>query len=313
MVPRVLLVVLATLLPLLALPSSPADAAPPPTTVVARDQRASSDQFPRLPAACYDSLNVITSPCRVTRFPGRPMVILWGDSHAQMYLPAIRRVARNHRVNLVAVLFGGCPVSTPFPDTTRYPRTGCDQHNIDSLAHVRDLVARRKNVRIILNGFWSGYRHAYELIQQERRTGVPSGLSSYRKRMAVLGVERSGPMVRQIGRLGVPVDLISQAATVPLDPRRCAAGREPYQCDLPRHRALYKEADNRRWLRSTLAPLLPPGGRTIDATPAYCTRQTCYAHVRGVNTFFDDIHLGAGLTSTMVSYFRPTFRDLLAR
>jgi hypothetical protein len=120
-------------------------------------------------------------------------------------------------------------------------------------------------------------------------------------------------MFRAIGRLGVPVDLIGQAATVPLDPRRCAAGREPYQCDLPRRRALLDEADNRRWIRSHLMADLPGRPRLVDATPTYCNATTCVAHVRGVNTFYDDIHLGSRLTGTMAAYFRPVFRDALAR
>lgn len=311
--PRVFLAVLATLLPLLGLPPTAAPATAAPATVAARTDSGPTEVFPRLPAQCYDADDVITSPCRITRYPGRPLVILWGDSHAQMYLPAIRKVARNQRVNLIAVLFGGCPISTPYPSGSRYPRTGCDQHNLDSLAYVRDLVKRRKSSRILIGGFWSGYRHAYELVQEEKRTGVPSGLSDYRKQMARLGTERSRSMFRQIGRLGVPVDLIDQAATVPLDPRRCAAGRMPYQCDVPRHRALYKERDNSRWLATNLASVLPGSPRIIDPSPAYCSRQTCFAHVRGANTFYDDIHLGPRLTATMAGYFRPVFRAALAR
>lgn len=304
-------VVLAVLLPLLALPT--ASATPAAAAATTRRAPASGDDFPRLPASCYTANGVITSPCRITSFPGRPMVVLWGDSHAQMYLPAIRKVARNQRVNLVAVLFGGCPVSTPYPRSAGYDRTGCDQHNADSLAYVRTLTKHRKHVRILIGGFWAGYRQAYALVKQEERTGVPSGLSDYRKQMARLGVERTAPMFRAIGRLGVPVDLIGQAATVPLDPRACAAGREPYQCDLPRHRALDDAAGNLRWIRSTLAAPLPGTPRIIDATAAYCTPKTCYAHVGGANTFYDDIHLGAQLTSTMAAYFRPVFRDALAR
>lgn len=319
-VSRVLVVVLATLLPLLALPtastgastatasaSSIAVSAPTP------ERRAVQGDFPRLPPQCYDENDVITSPCQVTSYRGRPTVILWGDSHAQMYLAPIRQLARRYRVNLIAVLFGGCPVSEPFTNTTRYPRTGCDQHNLDSLAYVRQVTQRRKHVRIVLNGFWSGYRHAYELIQEEKRTGVPSGLSDYRKRMAMLGEQRTRPMFRQIGRLGVPVDLVAQAMTVPLEPRTCQAGREPYQCNLPRSRAMYKEGDNRRWLRQQLGSVIPGTQRVIDPSPTYCNRRTCFAHVKGSDAFYDDIHLSASVTRSMTGYFRPVFQDLLAR
>lgn len=317
--PRVLRLVLLTvsvvLLPLLVVSSTSASAVTPAMVGAGPAERArpGAEDFPRLPAACYDANDVITSPCRVTRYPGRPMIVLWGDSHAQMYLPALRQVARRKRVNLTTVLFGGCPISTPFPRSSGRPRTGCDQHNLDSLSYVRNLTQRRKNIRILANGFWAGYRQAYLLVKEEERTGVPSGLSAYRQHMARLGVERSGSMFRAIGRLGVPVDLIGQASQVPLDPRRCAAGREPYLCDLPRRRALPDEAVVERWIRTHLMSRLPGTPRLVDPSPTYCDRRTCFARVGGVNTFYDDIHLGARLTGTMAGYFRPVVKALLAR
>ncbi len=310
---RTLLALLAGLLTALPLLAVPASAAPATAAPVVSRSPATGDDFPRLPTPCYDDAQVIRTPCRITEVPGRPTVVLWGDSHAQMYLPALRQVAQRQRVNLVAILYGGCPVSLPYPTSAGYARNGCDTHNVEALAYVRDLTERRSRVRLVIGGFWSGYRQAYALTQREARTGVPSGLSDYREQMARLGVERSRPAFRAIGRLGVPVDLIGQAATVPLDPRRCAAGREPYQCDLPRHRALADETGNQRWLRNRLASQLPGRPRVVDATPVYCDRRTCRAHVGGVDTFYDDIHLGARLTATMGAYFRPVFRDVLAR
>ncbi len=308
----VLLVVVSALLALLAV-GGPTSATSAVVTGARVEAPGAGDDFPRLPASCYDARGVIESPCRITRFPGRPTVVLWGDSHAQMYLPALRQVARHQRVNLTTVLFGGCPVSLPYPRGAGFQRTGCDDHNVESLAYVRDLTRRHPRTRIVVGGFWAGYRQAYALVRREQRTGVPSGLSAYRAQMARLGVERSRVMFRAIGRLGVPVDLIGQAATVPLDPRRCPAGREPYQCDLPRHRALADEAGQERWIRATLASVLPRPPRLIDPSPTYCGPRTCFAHVRGADTFYDDIHLGARLTATMAAYFRPVFRDVLAR
>ncbi len=97
---------------------------------------------------------------------------------------------------------------------------------------------------------------------------------------------------------------------MPLGPRACPAGREPYQCDLPRRRALDHEKDNRRWIKRQLRAPLAGRPRLIDTTPAYCSSRTCYAHVGGVNTYYDDIHLGARLTRTLTDYFAPVFDDI---
>lgn len=312
----VLVTLVASLLPLAVLPSSAATApavASAATSILAADDLPDPGaDFPRLPMSCYKQ-GFLTSPCRLTTFKGRPTLVLWGDSHALMYLPALRKLARKQRVNLVAILFGGCPLSLPYPRSAGHKRTGCDRHNVESLAYVRKLTERRKKVHLLLNSFWSGYREGYTLTKREERTGIPSGLSGYHQQMARLGVERSGPMLKAIGRLRVPTDMIGQAATVPAKPRRCPAGREPYQCHLPRYKALPNEAGNRRWIRTTLMKHLTGKPRLIDTSPSYCTRKTCLARVRGVNTFYDDIHLGADLTRTMTGWFRPTFQRLVAR
>lgn len=266
--------------------------------------------FPWLPDRCYDSRDVATVPCRVTRFPGRPSLVLWGDSHAQMYLPPLQRAAERRRFNLVVVVYGGCPVSLPYPDGSRYRRTGCDAHNTRAYDVVRAYVDRNPRTRILIGGFWSGYRLAYSLMERERRTGTPSGLTAYRRQMARLGVERSRPMLRRIGRLGVPVDLIGQSATVPAGAPACARGHEPYRCDLPRHRALAGETANRRWIRRQLLAPLPGRPRIVETSGRYCSRTTCRGQVDGVDTFYDDIHLGERLTATMGPAFRSVVRAL---
>ncbi|WP_139983530.1 SGNH hydrolase domain-containing protein [Nocardioides litoris] len=302
-------VLAAVLAALLLATVSPVVAAPHPAA--AAPALAPGEDFPVLPARCVDERGVPDGPCRVTRFPGRPTLVLWGDSHAQMYLPAVHAVASRQRVNLVVVVYGGCPTSLPFPRSAGHRRTGCDRHNVASLAAVRRIVRDRPRTRLLLGGFWSGYRLAHDLLRREERTGEPSGLTAYRAQMARLGVERSAPMARAIARLGVPVDVLAPAATVPLAPPPCAVGREPYRCDLPRAAALRDEAANRRWVRRHLLAPLPGRPRLVDPSPAYCDRRTCRATVRGVPTWYDDIHLGAALAATLQRFFRPVVRDLL--
>lgn len=272
------------------------------------------EDFARLPGRCYTDAgpSPVVSRCRVTRFADRPWLVVWGDSHALMYLPAIRRQARADRVNLVVTMAGSCPVSRPFPRTSGEMRVWCDRHNTRTLHWLRSFSQRHSDLRILIGGFWAGYRHDHRSVLREQETGEPSGLTPYRAHLARLGSERARPMFRAIGRLGVSTDVIAGAAVVPLRARPCARGEQPYQCDVPRRRAVIDERATAAYL-ARLASSLPGAPRLVDPLPAYCDDRTCYAHVDGVDTWYDGVHLGADLTQRMRPYFAPVFDDLLGR
>ena len=305
-----LLAVLAALAPASAAASAAASAGtaagPVTSTVTASDtvgahRAARGVDFPQLPRRCdgdHDGFPVV--PCRVTHYRGRPTMILWGDSHALMYLPAVRTVARRQHVNLEVMFGGSCP-----PGVTHLAgaRTYCETHNEQALAHVRDLKRRHVDFRVIVGGFWSAYRKA----DAAARTGRGATYSDYILRMARLAQVGSRPLFAQLASMGVRTDVIAQAATVPPDVRACSAGQEPYQCTIPRKQALQGAGVNRRWLARATSPLRR-SPRVIDPSPVYCGPSTCFPRVRGANTFYDDVHLGRHLTATMVGYFAPSFR-----
>jgi hypothetical protein len=269
--------------------------------------------FPRMPPQCYqsDRVTLEVGRCPITRFgPRRPTLVAWGDSHAWMYLPALRRQARAERVNLTMVIFGSCPVALPLPRSRGFGRSTCENHNVDTLDYLRRLDRRGGDLGVLVGGFWAGYRDAYAAQREAERTGTDSGLSPYQRHMSVLAVEGAPRMFDRLGRMRLDVDLIGPAATVPRDARPCPAGQEPYRCSLPRSAALSDELGNRRWIARNLRAPLAGSPRLVDATPAYCSATRCRATVRGANTYFDEIHLGARFAGTLGRYFAPVFRDL---
>lgn len=266
------------------------------------------DDFPRLPQRCYDrETDRVLSPCRLTfEGPHRPWVVVWGDSHAWMYTSAFRDLARRMRVNLLTAYYGSCPVSVPFPPSSGEPHNGCDAHNEAALELIRDLVRSRADVHVVIGGWWANYRRNYALVKRKGRTGQDTGIISYHEHMARLAGERSRPAMRALARLEVPVELIAPAATVPDDARRCASGEDPYQCDLGRSKALPAEYENKRFVRR-LAELAGPRSGVVDPSPLYVRDRTVLARVDGVNTFFDQIHLGDRLARRTKPWFRPVF------
>jgi hypothetical protein len=287
--------------------AAPATAAP---SAPAAARALPGEDFPSHPQACRDTYDGAPDSCRITTYPGRPWLVLWGDSHALMYLAPIKTLAKRYRINLVSLYFGGCPLSKPFPASSGEQSMSCDTQNAGSLKYVRDLVASGRRVKIIMGSFWAVYRQAYAKLEREWRTGQPSGLSNYQSHHARLAVERSLPLFQAVGRLRASVDVLAQAPWVPENAPPCAESEDPYVCDLPRRLSLPDEAANRRFLADRVRALRHPA-RLIDPKPVVCDARVCHGRVDGLNTWYDTAHLGMAMTRRMKSYFRPTVRDLL--
>lgn len=276
-----------------------------PATVAQRPPGPGAD-FPQLPQRCYDADRLPRSPCRVTTYRGRPYIVLWGDSHAWMYLPAVRKLAKSRRLNLVMTSLGGCPVALPLRDG----KSGsCEQHNAEVLQYLRGLRDRGVSFRVLVGTFWAGYIRVHRITQ--RGTAGSEQISDFHKRMAKLAVKGGPRMFQRLGSMRLPVDVIAPAATVPPNARTCVRGEDPYQCNLPRSQAMYSERSVDDWIDTRLlTPLRTP--LLIDPSSTYCTRTVCRARVDGINTYYDDIHLGAGLTATMARFFAPQAARLLS-
>lgn len=272
------------------------------------------DDFARLPERCYaqDERYTVISPCQVTTYAKRPYLVAWGDSHVLQYLPALQSLAVEHRVNLVVLHAAGCPVSKPFPESSGEGRIYCDGANERAIAHIKRLSAQVARVHVLVAGYYSGYRANYAVMQRAARAGRPSGLTEYVEHMAKLAVLRSKPAAAQLAGLHRPVTFVAQAATIPADARRCPRGEDPYQCDLPRHRALPDEQGNQRFVQTHFLDRIP-SSRLVRPSRLYCDATVCRAHVQGVDTFWDYYHLGARAALRTRPYFRATFQALAPR
>jgi hypothetical protein len=299
----------------IALGATPVSASPSATATTSAAvaqvaPAAKAAALPWLPKRCQDQTTSVI--CRITHFPRRPWLVLWGDSHALEYLPAVRHAARTREFNLVIVFSGGCPLTLPFPASSGEPRLTCDVHNARALKYMRKLAVPGRRIRAVLGSWWDIYRQHYAQIQHEEATGADAGLSYYERHIARLAVERSRAMFRAIGRAGIAADVLAESGTVPDNAPDCPAGNDPYLCDLSRKSVLPRAKDNRIWLRE-LSTALAGRPRVIDPSPTYCGPDICYGRVDGINTFYNVAHLDPRLTRTMGRYFRPTVDALLTK
>lgn len=271
------------------------------------------NDHPRLPPRCEGDLHIIPTkpgPCFVTEFnKSRPTVVLWGDSHAWQYVPAVQAAARARKANLVGFFMGGCPpVKVPLQAPPGGYASICEKHNAMAMKFVKRLQQGPQDVRVLLGSSWAGYRRAHREIQAGAGEAY-YGYTDWVKQMVRLFMRGAAPLFPALGKVGVDVDVIGQTATVPRTPPPCATGEDPYTCDLLRNGALYDEHKTRVWLRRQMQGLAGRP-RLIEVNNAFCDPTWCHGKVGDVYTFYDDLHLSATNVRTLRPYFRRTFRAL---
>ncbi|WP_139983528.1 SGNH hydrolase domain-containing protein [Nocardioides litoris] len=272
---------------------------------------------PVMPKGCFGPARsgIEPFPCPlVAHRPGRPTVLLWGDSHAYMYIPALVRAVRGRGVNLVSFVAGSCPPVLVTDGRYRGPGAACRRSNYKALRYVASMQRAGRPLRVVIGSNWSGFRRAYRRLFLEGAAGMPSGYDGFTKDMVRLAHQGTPALFDRLAQMRVDVDIIGQAATVPDARPACAAGETPYACDLPRWRAIPEERRTARYLREQQVKIQRHArSRVIDTTPGYCTASTCRGRVGSVATWFDDLHLSATRTRNLASYFAASVRDARRR
>lgn len=269
--------------------------------------------IPILPLSCVKPGEVIPQnpgACHLTKFrSGWPTVVLWGDSHAWQYIPALHRAAKGRKVNLVAFVMGGCPpllVKTA-KQNANYP-SKCEANNALARVYVARLQRQQHDVKVILGAYWSGYRRASREMTLDALAPY-LGYDEYTQERVRLFDRSTAPLFPALGRIGVPVDVISTTATEPRITAPCPEGDEPYGCDMLRVFAIHEETETRQWLRGLMTSLSGPS-RLIDANSAFCDALVCHGLSDGIFTFYDYAHLSATRSRTLGRFFVPSLHGM---
>jgi hypothetical protein len=286
--------------------------------VVAKDQALSPrweavalqlTDTPEMPDECLatDDELIPSRPVECNLMPfeeGRPTIVLWGDSHAWMFIPALQAAAADRDVNLVAFVMGGCP---PF-DATDVPRIACAKSNLLALKYVKKLSRSDVPSRVIVGASWETYLGSRPLTLMDERA-PNQDRRDYVARIADLFKAGVPPLFDTLGALEVGVDVIGPTAAIRRNAPLCEARVRPFSCDLSRTEAIADEADTREYLTMQMDQL-QSGRRLIDVTDAQCDDEVCFAETDGILNFFDDNHFSATFARGLESYFEPSVRSV---
>ena len=267
------------------------------------------NDFPRLPEDCATEEEKIPNHPVLCRLNGtdnsRGTVLLWGDSHAWMYVPALEAAAEEVDVNLVLVSQGSCP---PF-DATGMSINNCVRGNLLAKDFIDDLAERGRPVRVLLGASWEIYFPGDRINLMIARGGNPAH-EQYVEAIAPLFQQGGAALFDHLADLKVGVDVIAPVAEVPRNAPLCEAQlAHLYSCDIATASASAADKVARSWLQDQMEKLAGEP-RFIDVNDAFCDDGLCKARIGDTLTYFDNNHLSASFSSTLGDYFEPSLQDV---
>lgn len=257
--------------------------------------------YPRMPRVCASAKDKIPQKpvvCRLNQYNvTKPTIQLWGDSHAWMMIPALKKAAQKQKINLIATMMGGCPpMDNQVSEGEAAP--GCYHGNRMALEFAEDTLARGNGLSIVIGASWQRYRKALKTRDQTYTGQMARAMTSGTPRLA-----------RTLAGLGAEVDVIGQVATVPEVRKTCKKDNSPYACNVPRKQALQDEKGTKAWVTKMFRPATP--GQLINVNGYFCSSSTCRGFVKKTYTWWDDLHISASMSTLLNGYLAPTVTNLV--
>ena len=229
-----------------------------------------------------------------------PELVVWGDSHAGMYLPALRDLARAHGVSGHSLATFGCPPLAPGRQVRRQPdAANCLSRN----AEVLGLLSTHPPRAVLLAARWDAYD--VESRRPGRRAGkrgdvlydrstFEAGVRMLRDRGITVYVALEVPSADSVS-----VDTLAKAriigATRFYEPtmagQRPTAATRAFMLDLQRQRLI----------------------RVIDPASLLCGPRRCLMTAGDYPLYYDSNHLNARGARFVGPLFDPMFRDIAAQ
>ena len=208
---------------------------------------------------------------------GDTLVVLFGDSHAAQWFPALEQVALRRGWRLVPLTKSACPsvMVTVWIERQRRRYDECNAWRLAAL----EWIARENAAIVVLSN-----RPRYRLEQGEERRWVP--VHSLAREWWRAGLRATIDAVHDAGAQAIVVDDTPNPGR---DVLTCLgrAYRSPDRCAFSRSEAMDTTIAA---LERSLVRMRPPAGY-VSMLPRFCNSSTCPAVVRGTAVFRDDSHI----------------------
>ncbi|MFD6795778.1 MULTISPECIES: acyltransferase family protein [Prauserella salsuginis group] len=244
---------------------------------------------------CHADQPETTSPACVYGDPESDRtVVLFGDSHAMQYFPALERLAKDRGWRLVSLTKSGCPPPQVnlFNDALRRYYTECDTWRADMLRRIKE----KEQPDLVL----TGGRDTYTVMDDQRRLDPADSAEALRD-----GYTETLTELRSTGARVVTIkdnphpdkDVPSCVSRAPQQLDECAISQDTAF-------AYPQVADH--------AADRVEGARLLDATPAFCRDGTCPAVIGDVVVYGVTTHLTATYARTLAPWLDEQLSSLNA-
>jgi peptidoglycan/LPS O-acetylase OafA/YrhL len=238
-----------------ALPALAVDDAPLPADLVPSLLDPQAPVFaPEPPDGCGLNQQELVSPECVSGDPSSPdTVVLFGDSHAAQWYPAIERLAKANHWRLVSLIKASCPYQDVSISLADLPFPECDAWRTTSL----ERIAAERPALVIMAG-----DHVVTPVD------APSDPVATRALLA----SGAATTIEQVRATGADVVVIGDTPSMGFDPIECL-GRNvdrPARCAVESG-AMFDDG----WLTAERAAAEAAGATFIDPRPLLCPTGTC--------------------------------------
>ncbi|WP_253863648.1 acyltransferase family protein [Prauserella halophila] len=270
------------------------DAVQPSVDAVRPEPRLARQDWPRnYDDGCHADRPETTSPDCVYGDPGSERtVVLFGDSHAMQYFPALERLAKERGWRLVALTKSGCPPPqvSLHNDALRRYYSECDTWRADTLTRIKE----KENPDLVL----TGGRDTYTVIDGERQLDPAASAEALRDGYADTLTELRDTGARVVTIKDNPhpdKDVPSCVSRAPDRLGDCATAQDvafayPHVADHAARRV--------------------DGARLLDPTPAFCRDDTCPAVIGDVVVYGVTTHLTATYARTLAPWLDEQLSSL---
>jgi peptidoglycan/LPS O-acetylase OafA/YrhL len=251
---------------------------------------ANADEPPVFVNGCLDSYtDTSLRPCISGDTGSSTTVVLFGDSHAAMWYPAVNAAAEQFGWKLITWTKATCP---PFPLPIFSPELGrtfyeCDDWRQDVLNQIAAI-----HPSLVILGVARHYTDVYNFTPYS-----PVWLTG-------LGQE-----VSAIRGLGSQVLVFGPVPKPPFDVPGCLSAHltSATACTVPIGVGL-----NQSGIAAETSAVQDSGGSYVDTQPWFCTTTTCAVMVDNLVVFRDDNHLTAAYAAFLTPVVEPVMERAMA-
>ncbi len=239
---------------------------------------------------CHLDLPETKSPeCVYGNPSSKTTVVLFGDSHAMQWFPALNELAEERDWRLIGFSKSACPPAEVrvYSSGLRREYRECDEWRERTL----ERIAQKENPSLIVTSMLNRYR------AREDGKGLPRDASNE------VVVEGYASTLKKLRSTGAPVAVIEDVPRPDKDIPECVSRSldRLQDCAFPRSEAMGQPRVNAR------AAAEVEGASLIDATPMVCPGKTCPAVIGDVLVYRN----GAHLTRTYVRSLSPWLGERL--